>query len=440
MKLWAFWLVLILVAPQLRLISWAQAPDGSDLEQVFGDAPRYLAYADAMLGRSYDAFYVRAPEKAGGVEPLAHAIVTPLRPLTPWRDFSFEYPPGALLAILPPALASDRVEVFYSLFSIEMALALTAAVGLGVAAAETLRPGKGADTLLFSLVYFAAGSALGAGRSDALVALSFAGFAYGIASGRSMLTALALVFGVLVKGVPALLVPLALIHVFEHGPRGRGALALAASALVLAAAGGLYLVVAGPRAFDMLAYHAARPVQIESPYGAVALILRALGVAPVQIVNSFGSENIVAGFEPALRSVAGAASATALLAVFLWRLRRREPDETERALRTLSAAGAAVIAFIGLGKFFSPQYLVWLLPLAIVPAAVSNGVARKILIAAALATQLEFPFAYHFSLALLGPVALVRDGLLLTAAACLLSSVRSRPREIRAGAVVDPAG
>ncbi|MGO9428913.1 hypothetical protein, partial [Rhodoblastus sp.] len=73
-----------------------------------GDTARYFSYANAMLGRPYSSFYVRKMEDwtvaASAEEPNAgaFAIVTPERPLLPWRDFSMEYPPAmAVFALLP---------------------------------------------------------------------------------------------------------------------------------------------------------------------------------------------------------------------------------------------------------------------------------------------------------------------------------------------------
>ena len=65
-KLILFWALIVLLTPSLRLVNLAIAPpaqvsagsDLPDLEAVFADAPRYHAYAQAILGRPYDSYYI----------------------------------------------------------------------------------------------------------------------------------------------------------------------------------------------------------------------------------------------------------------------------------------------------------------------------------------------------------------------------------------------
>src|SRR5262249_31637812 len=66
-----------------------------------GDLSRYLAYANATLGRPYQTFYVRPLEGWTGPQPETTGVDpddprqapphVPERPLVPYRDFSIEY-------------------------------------------------------------------------------------------------------------------------------------------------------------------------------------------------------------------------------------------------------------------------------------------------------------------------------------------------------------
>src|SRR5262245_38778896 len=73
-----------------------------------GDIARYLAYANAVLGRPYQGWFVRPIEGwrvdtraydtgRDFMDPAETPPVVPAAPLVPWRDFSVEYPPGFFL-------------------------------------------------------------------------------------------------------------------------------------------------------------------------------------------------------------------------------------------------------------------------------------------------------------------------------------------------------
>ena len=77
------------------------------------DAQRYLAYADAVLGRPYQPYFIRSLDAwqahvstYGGDPEPDQPRVTPHGPLVPYRDFAVEYPPGFFLWTVPPALSS----------------------------------------------------------------------------------------------------------------------------------------------------------------------------------------------------------------------------------------------------------------------------------------------------------------------------------------------
>ena len=183
--------------------------------------------------------------------------------------------------------------------------------------------------------------------------------------------------------------------------------------------------VARGHALDALAYHADRPLQVESPYGAALLIAR-LFKPDLAGVDTRSARTLVAGFEPAVRGLAAVLSVSALLAVY-WVYARgaaRTRDEAARLTFALAAASAALIAFIALGKVFSPQYLTWLLPLAVIPAALGSERSRVLLIPRrrGYAGRISLPLSDRQRLRAAGPgaVALFRDGLLIGAGVSLL--------------------
>jgi hypothetical protein len=134
----------------------------------------------------------------------------------PYRDFFIEYPPGSLLAFVPPAFFTTNLKDFATLFASEMALVLVASLVLTAYAARTLLgwwwplPAT-AFTVAALLLYPVAVT-----RYDALVALTLAAAVALVAAvptrgrthtaGTVALTAAwaSLGFGAAVKLVPAL--------------------------------------------------------------------------------------------------------------------------------------------------------------------------------------------------------------------------------------------
>jgi hypothetical protein len=138
-------------------------------------------------------------------------------------------------------------------------------------------------------------------------------------------------------------------------------------------------------------FHAqiARPLQLESLGGSVLVALHHVFGTDLHVVTTFGSQNLAGTGAHAAEIATTAAGALALVAV--WILYARRPADGERLVAHAAAAVAAVLAF---GKVFSPQFVIWLVPLVPVVRG-RRGVAAGGLLAGALVlTQLWFPHHY----------------------------------------------
>lgn len=371
-----------------------------------GDVQRYQAYAEAARGRPYASYYVRSADEwqrafaaPDGRRPEAWPTVTPAAPLTPWRDFLVEYPPGFFLVALPPAWLASSGRGYLLAFCTLMGLCLAAAVALGERASSRI----GAPLAPGRLAGFVALAALAYGvvvthRYDAAVGLALAVAGWAHAARRPIPLGLALGAAAALKGVPAaatLYVGLAL----AYERRWRELAVAAAIALALLAATVVpALRVAGDGLYDFARYHAARPLQIESTWAAL-LGLFARGSVSVQ--RSFGSTNLAG---PAVRwlspvAALGPIAAALALAGWLWRAFRLLPPgesgDGARARAALAAGCASLVAFMVLGKVFSPQYLGWILPLGAALSLVDGRRRARLLFLALMgATQLVYPIAY----------------------------------------------
>ncbi len=364
------------------------------------DTQRYFAYANAILGRPYAAYFVRTldewREDAAQTATNRPGVVTPQRPLLPWRDFSVEYPPGMLLFALMPALFVQDFNTYHFLFSLEMEALLTAAVVLAAKTARIFRKSEGDAVLGWAVGSLAALGVAAVRRYDPCVSLAIAATVYGVAARRPALAGGAMSLGAVCKGVPILLAPLGLFWHVLRGERRELAIAIATSLACLAAAGAFYACLAGPHVFDALAYHGQRPLQFESLYGGLLIAARLFDPTIATSVYSFGSDNIVSIHEPALRRLAEILPWLAQAAIFGWafaRMRKAEDDEQKFAV-LLNAACACFVSYATLGKVFSPQYLVWLIPLGALAAAKARPLAGKLMISGFLVAQLEYPFLY----------------------------------------------
>jgi Glycosyltransferase family 87 len=430
--LWAIWFAVVFVVPSLYApLLWSARPEAARataaaehapapvtrapmllgaLLRDAGDTARYFAYANAILGRPYDAFYVRPMEQwetaqARDSVRYVHVSVKPKRPLLPWRDFSVEYPPGMLIATLLPALATTNFEFYHMLFSLEMGLLLTFAVWINIISAEHLRSGAGRIVLSLSILFVAGLGAVCLRRYDAMVALAIAASILGLASNRPFAAGLSLAAGVIVKGVPIVFAPIGLFWFASERVPGAITRSFVGAAAPLVAVTAAFFILAGPHVFDAFSYHGQRPLQVESTFGALLIAARAIDPGIARLVDSFGSFNIASPWEPALRKAAAAFLLTALVGVYVWcwRAMRRAENRDARFQVLLAAVSAAIVAFVTLGKVFSAQYMVWLLPSGTLAAATGSKLNRKLLLYSCLLSQLEFPFVYSVLVGSLDP-------------------------------------
>jgi hypothetical protein len=313
-----------------------------------------------------------------------------------------EYPPLALAAMRLPTLwmrgqaggaelTPAFIEDYRSAYRLGLAVVDAGLFALVIILVRRLFPREGAGEWLERLLAYLASTAalwyLLYDRLDlvqaALVVLALALLLGRLHYGWS--------FAVLALAISFKLMPVVLAPVWVVGSwPGNRALALsrprvlaalgARAVLLLGMVAGCFLpfyLAAGDRCLGFLAYHRARGVEFESLYGSLLMALQGRGQA-IDVRFSYGSINLVSPLSPALAAVApwlGAGlllAATALLLAHARRLGPSDPGEGSGpdSLAQLHPRVFACYAllflmvFIAGGKVFSPQYLLWLAPLA----------------------------------------------------------------------------
>jgi uncharacterized membrane protein len=372
------------------------------------DTPTYKSYGDAIV--------------AGQV---------------PYRDFRLEYPPGALLPFLAPELTARRASLDAYGHAFERWMAGTGVVLtlLAAAALAALRASPLRATLALA---FIAVSPLLVGsvvltRFDLWPAALTAGALAALLAGRNEVGAVVLGAAIATKLYPAVLVPLGIAWVWRLEDRRR---ALAWTALVVATCAAVFLpfaAVAPGGLGHSFGTQLSRPLQIESLGAAILIALHHVAGLAIVVRSDHGSQNIESTGAHAAALVTTLLGALALCAV--WIAFARGPALAERLV---AAAAASVATFMAFGKVFSPQFVIWLIPL--VPL-VRSRVAPVLFAAGLVLTQLWFPSRYWDLVGLDAReswLLLARDLVVVALAAALYVSVARGSSGRRAGSRAAP--
>jgi uncharacterized membrane protein len=314
-----------------------------------------------------------------------------VRGYLPYRDFSVEYPPGALPTFVLSALGRPSLSLYNREFQILIALC-----GIGALAAMwwALRSlGATLERTTAALCFFAlAPLVLGSVilyRYDLWpAALTVAGLA-AVLGRRERLGFAAIGLGVAAKAFPAVVLPPAFVYVWRTRGRREALLCLGTSVAVVAIVVVPFLALAPHGVWESIVRQTTRPLQIESLGSALLIAAHHTWRLGLTMVSSHGSQNLV-GSAP---HAAGAIS-TALLLVSLlgiWAAAARGPATPERLVRWTAASLTAFIAF---DKVLSPQFLIWLLPMVPLVAGRRGLTASALLALALLLTQVWFPIRY----------------------------------------------
>ena len=343
----------------------------------------------------------------------------------PYRDIAIEYPPGALAAFAPPAIASDSPGEYARAFAWLMRLfgiVLIVAVAVALRALGASLGRRAGGLALVALSPLLLGR-LPLQRFDLLPAALSALAVALLLTRRDRLAFAALALGAGTKLYPAVLLPIFVAWVWQHSGRRRAVACLVVFAAVLAAMILPFAVLAPDGLGDAFTQQADRPLHRESTGAAALLALHHVAGLDLHTVRSHGSTNF-SGDLPDLLASLGVIAQLAVLAA-IWLIAARSRLSGEQLVRWCAAA---VVAFVVLGKVLSPQFLIWLLALVPLVAGRRGIIAAALLATALVATQAYFPRRYlAFADLAAAPSWLVvaRDALLLILLAVLLWKARS---------------
>lgn len=323
----------------------------------------------------------------------------------PYRDFRVEYPPGALPVFALPGFAEpghdqDVTPGFRHAFESIMwlcgagALLCMAVVLVGVRASELH---------VWLALTFAALAPLALGsvvlsRFDLWPTVIVVGALAALVSGWLRLGSGLLGLAISVKLYPAVLVPLLLTYVWRRRGRREALVCAGVTAAVVVLVFAPFLVLSPRGVGHSLAVQLTRPLQIESLGSGLLLAAHQIFGLGLTMVSSFGSQNLGGSGADAISVLSTILQFVGL--VVIWVLFARGAPTPAALVRSSAAALAMFIAF---GKVFSPQFLIWLIPVVPLVRGRRGMWASALLAAALVLTQLWFPFHYwdlpnHFAL------------------------------------------
>ncbi|MGD0167168.1 MAG: hypothetical protein ABSC51_07765 [Gaiellaceae bacterium] len=363
----------------------------------------------------------------------------------PYRDFSLEYPPGALPMFVIPAIGNSggattaastpgpyRVRPSYRRnFEWLMELCGLASIALAAVALRRLAVSNGAMAASLAL---AALSPLMLGsvflsRFDLWpTALALASLV-AVLGDRNWVGFGLLGVATAAKIFPVVLLPVAAIWIWKRSGRRELLTCLEIYFAVLVACF-LPFAIASPQGLaHALAVQLGRPLQIESLGAAVLVCLHHLFGLAVTMKNGSGSQNLAGNTPEIVAWVQTALQIAAAIGVWVWFAKGEASRE-----RLLRASAAAIVAFVAFGKVLSPQFLIWLCPFILLVRGRRGAVASALFALSLILTQLWFPFRYwsyalNFA-AFPSALVLLRDLVLLGIFATLLAEPRTREQKV----------
>jgi len=284
-----------------------------------------------------------------------------MRGLMPYRDFTFEYPPLALLFFLLPRLVASTYPVFAAVFEAEVLI--FGLIGLFFIYSIARRLGKSPWKLM--LIYTICILAIGpivAQQFDIFPSVMVLFSLYYFWTGHQKISWVLLALGTLTKIFPVAIAPIFIfdyIHNRQYRQLRSGILTFAAICLV----GALPFIIFGQDSiWNMVSYHAQRGLQLESTYSSFLILADKLGWTHVTLVFNFGSWNVIS---PLANALARASTFIVLIGILVsyWFIYNQIRPGKSQFSRIGAYSILIICSVLITSKVLSPQYFIWLVPL-----------------------------------------------------------------------------
>jgi uncharacterized membrane protein len=332
--------------------------------------------AIAMAFVSLMLFPIVAGWHIGDLALYYNDSVKLLQGLTPYRDFTIEYPPFALAAFMLPHLAAlahplrfiDYTENFL-IENVLISTLIAFALAWMTEQRAILRPPR--LTLALYALFVALSAPLLPWRYDLFPTLLTVLAFISVLRGRPAWAGFWVGLGIAAKLYPVVLLPIfGLYYLTSRHYHALLRMTLGCAVALLLTLLPILFFTTPAQIFSFLSYHSLRGLQVESlPAGLIMLASKAR-LTTAEIAFNYGALHIASPWSNAILKLLPFAfiAVFGVVAFSAWGRFREESaasDHRRASAETLAAyVAAALLAFIATNKVFSPQYIIWLLPFA----------------------------------------------------------------------------
>jgi uncharacterized membrane protein len=279
----------------------------------------------------------------------------------PYRDFTVEYPPLALLLLLIPRLFSANIAGYADGFAILMLAFNLLGLYFASRLSRLLKTNHFLTSVIYTFSFFIIGD-IAINRFDVVPAVLSLAAIYYFLKGGDKTAWFVLALGVLTKLYPAVLAPLFIISYLrgkEYKPLLKNLAIFAGTGLVAV----LPFLIASPEGFwGFINFHSERGLQLESGYASLLMLTEMLGLTKVEIVLAYSSVDVWAPASDFLLSISNYVAIAAVFACYVFYYRANPTKERDPAKLAGFSVGVLSVLMVTT-KIFSTQFVIWLFPL-----------------------------------------------------------------------------
>lgn len=289
----------------------------------------------------------------------------------PYRDFELEYPPFALVAFTIPRIftlgLTNNYYIYAFFFLLENIVFSTINMLLMLRLMSAYSQRQKIIALAFYTMFTFCIAPVMLWRYD-LFPTVLTVLVVSVISTRPTLAGISLGFGIAAKLYPIILLPIFTVYYLAN--KAHRALlnlwagTICAVSLILLP----FFIATHERLFSFLSYHKARGLQIESFFAGIIAFWHKWGLIEAKTVASYGSRDIVSPLNDTVLHLLPwlfiVVYSVMLINCFYRFRQERFTSELVKSNSLIIYTMLALLIFIITNKVFSPQYIVWIIPLA----------------------------------------------------------------------------